>query len=78
MLVVSTDQMYPLAVRIEIQVLGFQCHVNIGAAPLYFCYFFFFFQDCTFLNKKEVLRVLNRFLELEKDFKKGNFDQKPI
>ena len=41
-------------------------------------FLFFFFQDCTFLNKKEVLRVLNRFLELEKDFKKGNFDQKPI
>ena len=29
-------------------------------------------QDCTFLNKKEVLRVLNRFLDLDKNFKKGN------
>ena len=38
--------------------------------------YFHIFQDCTFLNKKEVLRVLNRFLELDKDFKKGEFDRR--
>ena len=28
-------------------------------------------QDTTFLNKKEVLRVLDRFLELDKDLRRG-------
>jgi hypothetical protein len=33
-------------------------------------------QDTTFLNKKEVLRVLDRFLDLDRDFKKGQFCSK--
>ena len=30
-----------------------------------------YFQDTTFLNRKEVLRVLDRFLQIEPSLKKG-------
>ena len=62
--------MYTLAVRMVVQVRSVQNIVNICVDCLnvlsLLC------QDCTFLNKKEVLRVLNRFLDLDKNFKKGN------
>ena len=38
---------------------------------------FYTLQDTTFLNKKELLRILDRFLELDKDFKKGEFPSPP-
>ena len=34
-------------------------------------------QDTTFLNKKELIRILDQFLELDKEFKKGEFHSLP-
>ena len=69
-LVIQRHPMYTLAVRMVVQGRSDQNIVNICVDRLnvlsLLC------QDCTFLNKKEVLRVLNRFLDLDKNFKKGN------